>query len=194
MSIDTLNILNGLSHVIGEFSYDGAHRDGEPVEIGLRREEGNPIIDSRVIDGFNIKVYGNKLCLSYNVDGIPIKEVHSNSFESDIDQTMSEVESFLKKEFRKKTGQTLGLKQFGELEIDVENISRVRTLVKAKKHFEVTSLDIEGCQEESDPNRLDKSIRDFLSLKNDQRAKNDNSKENPFKPFDPNKMIIGQRN
>ena len=47
----TLEIINGISQVLAN-SYDGAlDESGEPVKIGLRREEGNPLIDHRVIDG-----------------------------------------------------------------------------------------------------------------------------------------------
>jgi hypothetical protein len=194
MSIETLNILNGLSHILGEYGHDGAtNADGDPVKIGLRREEGNPIIDSRVIDGFGLKFYGDKMCLSYNIDGLPLKEVYGNTFESDIEQSMSEVESFLKKEFRKNTGTSLSLKQLGETEIDVEHLSRVRTLVRAKRHFKLGNIKSEAISQESDEKRVDKAIRDFLSLKTDKRAKNDKAKNDSFDPFNPSKMQTGQR-
>ena len=40
----TLEILDGISQVLAN-SYDGAQDDsGESIKIGLRREEGNPLI------------------------------------------------------------------------------------------------------------------------------------------------------
>ena len=96
MSLETLNILNGLSQVLGELCYDGAHdKEGNPVEIGLKREEGHKILDQRVIDGFNVKVYGNNVCLSYHIEEQSMKSVHDKNFESDIEQTVSEVKSFI---------------------------------------------------------------------------------------------------
>ena len=45
-------------------NYDGVHDerfslDGQIRKIGLRREEGCPLMDSRVNDGFSVKFYGN---------------------------------------------------------------------------------------------------------------------------------------
>ena len=55
----TLEIIQGIAQAAAN-GYDGAHDerfvpDGETKKIGLSREEGCPIIDSRVIDGFGIK-------------------------------------------------------------------------------------------------------------------------------------------
>ena len=42
-------------------AYDGAHdADGEAIKAGLKREEGNPLIDKRVMDGFGVKFHGNR--------------------------------------------------------------------------------------------------------------------------------------
>ena len=52
----TIEIVRALSNIVGELGYDGAHHpDGEPVKIGLKREEGHPILDKRVMDGFGVK-------------------------------------------------------------------------------------------------------------------------------------------
>ena len=64
-----LEIIQGLAQAAAN-SYDGAHderfvRDGEVKKVGLSREEGCPIMDKRVMDGFNVKFYGNLMCLSY---------------------------------------------------------------------------------------------------------------------------------
>ena len=57
-------------------SYAGAlGYDYEPVKPGiLRREEGDALIDQRVMDGFNVKFYGNMMCLSYQAE-VQLKEV-----------------------------------------------------------------------------------------------------------------------
>ena len=53
----TLEIINGISQVLSN-SYDGAlDESGEPVKIGLRREEGNPLVDPRVMDGFGAHIF-----------------------------------------------------------------------------------------------------------------------------------------
>jgi len=52
-------------------------------KAGLKREEGDCIVDSRVMDGFNVRVSGNKLVLSYHSE-ITMKDFHDNNFEDDV--------------------------------------------------------------------------------------------------------------
>ena len=57
-----LDIVRGISQAAAN-AYDGAHDDkysldGEARKVGLKREEGDPIVDSRVIDGFGIRFHG----------------------------------------------------------------------------------------------------------------------------------------
>ena len=63
----TLEIINGISQVLSK-GYDGAlDENDEPLKVGLKREEGNPLVDSRVIDGFGVKFEsGNCLCITYS--------------------------------------------------------------------------------------------------------------------------------
>ena len=54
MSKETLEIIQGLSQAAAN-AYDGAHDerfslDGQQRQVGLMREEGCPLMDSRVID------------------------------------------------------------------------------------------------------------------------------------------------
>ena len=96
-----LEIVNGISQVLAN-SYDGAtDEDGEPVKIGLKREEGHPINDSRVMDGFSVKMYPGKICIHYHAE-IKLKDLHKNDFESDIEEMIEQIAKFLKKEFKKK--------------------------------------------------------------------------------------------
>ena len=53
-----LEIIQGLGQAAAN-AYDGSHderfvRDGEAKKVGLNREEGCPIMDKRVNDGFKI--------------------------------------------------------------------------------------------------------------------------------------------
>ena len=51
-------IVQGLSQAAAN-AYDGAlTEDGEPVTAGLAREDGDPLLDKRVLDGFKVKFYG----------------------------------------------------------------------------------------------------------------------------------------
>ena len=82
----TLEIINGISQVLAN-THDGAlDEEGNPIEIGLHREEGNPLIDSRVMDGFSVRFGGDRLIVSYQYD-CKLKHVHDKDFESNIDSS-----------------------------------------------------------------------------------------------------------
>lgn len=165
----TIDIMKGISQVMSS-SYDGAlDTDGNPVTAGLKREEGNPLIDSRVNDGFSVSMRGsNKLCILYHVE-MKIKDVHANDFESDIESAISSVKSFVQKEFKKCTGESLSLKEDGNTKVDVEYISRVRTSVRACQIYTVAGLP----STEQPERKLDDSIKSWLDLKSDKRPQND---------------------
>ena len=92
-------IVQGLSQAAAN-AYDGALGEDESnTKTGvLRREEGDMIIDQRVIDGFNVKFYGNLMCLTYQSD-IQLKDVYGGNFENDIESTFGEIVKYLKKEY-----------------------------------------------------------------------------------------------
>ncbi len=93
-------IVQGLAQAAAN-AYDGAlNEDGDLLEVGLQREEGDPILDKRVMDGFNVKFYGNMMCLTYQSE-VQLKEVYANGFESDIDQRLSDIKGWLVKRIQK---------------------------------------------------------------------------------------------
>ena len=103
------------------------------------------------------------MCISYQSD-IKLKEVYAGDIESDVDEMIENVASFLKKEYKKVTGDSLSLSAEGEVDVLVQNTSKVRVFVTGKKNYKVGNLD--GVLEVGLPSedRLDKSIRDFISL------------------------------
>jgi len=141
----TLEIIQGIAQAAAN-AYDGSHigkykADGEDKKIGLRREEGDPILDSRVVDGFKVKFKGNKLCITYQSE-ISMKEVHKGGkFESEMEGVMADIVKFLKKEYKTITGNSLSLKPVKEVDIFVQPISRTRTDLSMYQEFEITSLD-----------------------------------------------------
>ena len=141
----TLEIIQGISQAAAN-AYDGSHiakynADGEERKIGLRREDGDPILDSRVVDGFKVKFKGNKLCITYQSE-ISMKEVHKGGkFENEMEQVMADIVKFLKKEYKTITKNTLSLKPLDEVDIFVQPISRTRTDLRMYQEFEITSLD-----------------------------------------------------
>ena len=111
----TLEIINGISQVLSN-SYDGAFDDtGEPVKIGLRREEGNPLVDARIMDGFGANIAGERLHIKYHVE-LPLKEVHSNGFEGEMESMVEKVKSFIQKEYKKVTKSSLSLSDPSEVD------------------------------------------------------------------------------
>ena len=135
----TLEIIRGISQAAANV-YDGALDDkGEPISIGLKREEGNPITDSRVIDGFSVRMQEDILKLTYQSE-IKLQDVHDKNFESDIEQTIQDIANFLKKEYKKVTGNALTLTPQGEVKVLVQNTSKVRVFINANKDFKIGNI------------------------------------------------------
>ncbi len=164
-------IVQGLAQAAAN-AYDGAlteESDGwqsasdkrERLEVGLRREEGDPIIDKRVMDGFNVSFYGPMMCIKYHSE-IQLKEVHANGFESEIDQKMADIASFLKKEYRRITGESVTLTKEDEVDIRVENSTRVRSWVLAKQHYTIGGMADDMIVGEASEENVDANWRSFL--------------------------------
>jgi len=172
-------IVQGLSQAAAN-AYDGARTsDGELVKVGLQREEGDPILDKRVMDGFNVKFYGDMMCISYQSE-VQLKEVYTKGFEGEIEQRVADIASFLKKEYRKVTGESVKLTAEGEIDVRVESTSRVRSWLTATKHFKIGGLEKEMSLNAGSKDLVEKGWKSFLELggwkgkrpKNDKRPKN----------------------
>lgn len=160
---DVLKIVRGISQVMAN-TYDGAlDENGDPIVVGLRREEGVPVTDKRVQDGFNVSFHGDKICVKYHSD-IKLKEVHSKKFASEIESMIESIASFLKKEYRKVTKESLSLSKDGEVDIQVQAASRIRSWVTAKCFYKVGGYD-NAVEEAGEPDlkKIDRSFKDFLS-------------------------------
>ena len=93
---DILDIVRGISTAAAR-GYDGAlDSDGQPLKIGLKREEGDPVLDKRIIDGFKASIAGNMLIIKYQAE-IMLKDVYKGDFEGEVEQRMRDIVSFLKK-------------------------------------------------------------------------------------------------
>ena len=179
MSSTTLEIIQGLAQAAAN-SYDGAHderfsHDGEERKVGLRREEGCPLMDKRVMDGFSVKFYGNKICIKYQSD-IFLREVYANDFESEISRRLNEVKKFLQKEYRAVTGNSVTLRAQGEPQIIVQSTSRVRSFVQAYQHYTVSGLN-ELPQMDPAVESSREVTRKFLDQFSDKRPSNDTRKK-----------------
>ena len=159
----TLEIINGISQVLAN-SYDGAlDESGEPVKIGLRREEGNPLIDHRVMYGFGAHIAADRLHIKYHAE-IPLKEVHANGFESEMESMVEKVKSFIQKEFNKVTKSSLSLSDPSEVDVLVEYISRIRCSVKVHKCYKIGSLETESNMPDSSERPVDPAFEKMVKL------------------------------
>ena len=159
----TLEIIDCISQVLSN-TYDGAlDENGEPVKIGLRREEGNPLVDHRVMDGFGAFVSGDRLHIKYHAE-IPLKEVHSKDFEGEMESMVEKVKSFIQKEYKKVKKASLSLSEPSEVDVLVEYISRIRTSVKVYKCYKIGGLDSETNTPESEDRPTDPAFEKMVKL------------------------------
>ena len=126
------------------------------------------------MDGFKVRCDGNHLVVCYQSD-IKLKDVYSNNFESDLEQTCQDIANWLKKEYKKITGESLSLTPAGEVDAMVQTTSRVRVFVNATKKFKIGGLEgVEDRLEPTDEKRLDAKFKEFLGLGGlGKRPKND---------------------
>jgi len=181
MSQKVIDIVRGIGAVAGNMFDGAADENGEPIKIGLKREEGNPSLDKRVIDGCKVRCSGKTLIVSYHSE-LLLKDVYSQNLEDELEKTMSNIVSYLKKQYRKITGKTLSLKEKGDVDARVEKTSRIRVFVTASKQYEISGMnDTEDIKEPS-KGGLEKDFRNFLDQggwdgprpKNDKRKKTEN--------------------
>tara|TARA_R100000458_G_C8258547_1_gene234313 strand:- start:97 stop:588 length:492 start_codon:yes stop_codon:yes gene_type:complete len=148
----TLEIIRGISQA-ASMGYDGAlDEEGNRIKIGLKRDEGHPIHDSRVMDGFKVQFHGNKLCIKYHAE-IRLKELHNPKFESEIKQTYEDIASFLKKEYKKVTGNSLTLTKEGDLDIEAQSMSKIRNWIQCFQMYKIGGIsDVEPLEANREAN------------------------------------------
>ena len=168
---DIIEIVNGISQAAAN-AYDGALDDsGEPLKTGLKREEGNPILDKRVIDGFNITLSGNILTIKYHGE-IMLKDVYKGDFEGEMAQRFEDIASYLKKQYRKITGKSLSLtKHDKEPDIFVQTMSRIRTWVQASQTYKIGGMPDEPEVGTTVEERLSKAVKNWLGMGKDEFPK-----------------------
>ena len=190
--MSALGIINGISQVLANM-HDGAIDDeGEPIELGLKREEVDPATSARTNDGFSAKILPQgQLCIYYNLDGIKLKEVADKNFESDCNDHIEKIKSFIQKEYKKVTGKSLTLKQAKDTDVctHVEYISRVRTSVKAHKIYEIGGIDLESEEvpQYVETGEHESSFKKFLEQGGwgDGKPSNVKAKKDKHEYFDP---------
>ena len=172
---NVLEIVQGISQAAAN-AYDGAlDENGEPLKVGLRREEGHPILDKRVMDGFGVCFLGNVLRIKYQGE-VTLREVYKGDFEGEISQRLQDIASFLKKEYKKITGIGLALTKIKdkEPEMIVQSTSKVRSWVQAQQDFKIGGIPDEPEMGHTVEERLDDSIKKWIGYGKDKFPKTKN--------------------
>ena len=187
-SVTVLDVIQGLAQAAAN-AYDGTHiesfsPDGEVRTAGLKREEGNPLIDRRVMDGFNIRFMGPLLCVSYQTE-LQLKEVYAKDFESKMEQRVADIAKFLKEEYKKVTGKSVSLTEEGEIDVLVQSTSRVHSWATAYQKYKIGGVGETVLVGEGSESTVEASWKKFLDLggwkgarpSNDTRPKNSGDKK-----------------
>jgi hypothetical protein len=167
----TLEVIRGISQVVAN-TYDGGHDekyayDGTARKVGLVREEGDLITDSRVMDGFGVRFHGHHLIINYQYD-CKLKHVHESGFEDEITSRLNDIAKYLRSEYQKVTGNSLALTKEGDCDIMVEYISRVRTSIKACQVYKIGGLgEVVGASNEESRD-VDSAIKSWLAIGKDK--------------------------
>ena len=163
-----LDIINGISQAAAN-GYDGAlDENGEPIKIGLRREEGDPILDKRVMDGFKVQLSGNLLTIKYHGE-ILLSDVYKGDFEGEMAQRLQDIASFLKKEYKKITGNSLNLnKHDKEPDVLVQSLSHKRSWVQCNQKFKIGGIPDEPELGITVDERLDSAFKKWLGFGKDK--------------------------
>jgi len=174
MSSNTLEIIQGLAQAAAN-AWDGGHDerfalDGTARKVGLKREEGCPIMDKRVNDGFAVRFSGNLMCITYQSD-IKLKEAADPKFEQECERMLNEVKKFLQKEYKAVTGKGITLSKQGDPTLNVINVSRVRSFVKVHQYYKISGIDSDPILEPSRASEND-VVKKFLEQHTTKRPRN----------------------
>jgi len=156
-----LDIIRGIAQAAANINaVKGSSYNGRTLEqdIGLKRNEELTIHDKRVRDGFNVKFGDDHLCVAYQSD-IELKELHEpGKFEDEMERVMKEIVSFLKKEYKAVTGNSLSLSPQGDVDVLVQSTSNVRSFINAKKYYKIGGIDSTAEEERT----IDAKFQKFL--------------------------------
>jgi hypothetical protein len=155
-----LDVVQTIQNIVSTKGYDGAlDEEGNPVKIGLKREVDNVVTDSRLVDGFSVRFQGENLVLGYSSE-CNIKQVQNPNFEGMVEQHISDIISFIQKEYKSAAGSTLRLTKEGETDILVQKMSNFRTWFQSSCIYKIGA--VEGVLEEDKPADINESIKNWI--------------------------------
>lgn len=172
-----LKVVQGLAQAVSDIKANGHDEryayDGVARPAGLKREEGDIILDHRVNDGFSVRFMGHKMCIMYQSD-VQLKEIYGGKFENEMQLMINQVKKAIQKEYKKVTGNSVTLTAEGEPDILAQSVSRVRNFVQAKQHFKISGIKENEYDGGSENRTIEDSFKKFLELNNNnKRPSND---------------------
>ena len=172
-----LKVVQGLAQAVSDIKANGHDEryayDGEARKVGLKREEGDIILDPRVNDGFSVKFMGHMLCIHYQAD-IMLKDIYGGNFENEMEQMINQVKKAIQKEYKKVTGNSVTLTKQDDVQVIAQSVSRVRSFVQAHQYFKISGIKENEYTGSSEDRKIEDSWRKFLELDNkNKRPSND---------------------
>ncbi len=169
---DLMEVIKGISQVMAN-TYDGARDEkGEPIKAGLRREKVPAFTscECRLLDGFRARVTHHVdkdnsfpcLIISYQSE-IKLEEAHKPGLADDVEEHIAEALKYLKKEFKKVTGKELSVEKHGDMNMLVEELSKIRTQVTAQCHYKIKNVDMPKIEDPKDSKRS-QDLQKWLKL------------------------------
>lgn len=147
------NIVQGIQQA----AYNGQdHASGGSKTDALKREVGDPVLDSRVIDGFAVKVQGDVMKVTYSAV-VQLEVALNDNVEQEYLKMVEDLCTFLKKEYKSITGDTLTATAIAEADhVDFQQASNVKTFVFATKSYKIGGLDSSESDSEEQKKKVDK--------------------------------------
>ena len=172
-----LKIVQGLAQAVSDIKANGHDEryayDGEARPAGLKREEGDIILDPRVNDGFSVRFMGHMMCIMYQAD-VQLKDIYGGKFENEMQLMINQVKKAIQKEYKKVTGNSVTLTATDEPDILASSVSRVRNFVQAIQHFKISGIKENEYDGSSENRKIEDSFKKFLELSNNnKRPSND---------------------
>lgn len=169
------DIVRGINQAAAN-AYDGSHdarfrEDGKEDKIGLKREEGCAITDSRVMDGFKVRIAGPVLIVSYQSE-MPIKSFHNSKLGDEMESVFKDIVKYLKKEYQNINNEALSLTPMGPCDVHLQNMSKIRTWVQCQKNYKIGNMKDTVAVGEPSEDRLEDNFRKFLDQSTDKKPQN----------------------
>lgn len=178
-----LEIIKDLSQAAG-YMYDGAvDEKGEPLKMGLKRDELSST-NRKYIDGGKFRFAGDKIIVTYEAE-IRLPDVYKtgiNGFQGEMDTMIQNLVKQLKKNYRGISGKSITLTPEGDgAKVDVAYVNRHRTLVQAIRAYKIGGLSeiLAPTGAEVNKREMSDNYKKFLEQggfgkrpKNDTRPKN----------------------